>query len=184
LLQPPPFSNERGANIVATLAAIPKILQNARNNLTEPVRPFAELSSDQLKDIRPRLLTSVRELKPLLDANSQKQIDSVAESAAQALEGFRDWLSARLGSMTSQTAVGRDSYIFFLKNVALLPYTPEQLLEIGRNEWARSVSFQTYAEHSNLATPELKIPQTIEEEIAHERRDEQAVRQYLQDKNI
>src|SRR6266478_7116793 len=52
LLQPPPFSNERGANIVATLSAIPRILQNARQTLTEPVRPFAELSLDQLKDIR------------------------------------------------------------------------------------------------------------------------------------
>src|SRR6266404_8933504 len=77
LLQPPPFSNERGANIVATLAVIPKILEDARHNLTEPVRPFAELSSEQLKDIRPRLLVSVRELKPLLDANSQRKVDAV-----------------------------------------------------------------------------------------------------------
>ncbi len=184
LLQPPPFSNERGANIVATLAVIPKILEDARHNLTEPVRPFAELSSEQLKDIRSRLLKSVRELKPLLDVNSQRKVDAVAESAVHALESFRDWLSNRLGSMTLQTAVGRDGYVFFIQNVALLPYSPEQLLEIGRNEWARSVSFQTYAEHRNLGKPEMRIPKSIEEEIAHEREDEQAVRQYLQDKHI
>ncbi len=184
LLQPPPFSNERGANIVATLSAIPRILQNARQTLTEPVRPFAELSLDQLKDIRPRLLTSVRELKPLLDANSQQKIDNAAESAVQALENYREWLRSKLSSMTLQTAVGRLYYIFFLKNVALLPYSPEQLLEIGRNEWARSVSFQTYEEHRNLGTPELGIPTSIEEEVGRERQDEEAVRQYLQEKHI
>ncbi len=184
LLQPPPFSSERGANIVATLGAIPKTLENARKNLTEPVRPFAELSLDQLKDIRPRLLTSARELKPLLDAKSQQQIDAAADSAALALEGYRDWLTARLPSMSAQTAIGAAGYVYFLKNVALLPYTPQQLLEIGRHEWARSVSFQTYEEHRNLGAPELRIPSSIEEEIGRERQDEQSIRQYLQDKHI
>src|SRR6266850_769105 len=128
LLQPPPFSSERGASIVATLKATPKILENARRTLTEPVRPFAELSLDQLKDIGPRLLTSVRELKPMLDANSQQKIDAAVEPAVQALENYREWLRSQLASMTLQTAVGRQNYVFFLKNVALLPYTPGQLL--------------------------------------------------------
>lgn len=184
LLQPPPFPKDRGANIVATLNAIPKILEGARQNLAEPVRPFAELSLKQLNDIRPRLLASVRELKPLLDADSQKQIDSAAESAVQALESYAQWLNAKLPSMRSETAVGREAYVFFLKNVALLPYTPEQLLEIGHDEWARSVSFQTYEEHRNLGAPEMPIAPSIEEEIARERRDEEAIRQYLQEKHI
>jgi uncharacterized protein (DUF885 family) len=184
LLHPSPFPKERGANIIATLRATPKILDNARQNLTEPVRPFAELSLGQLKDIRPRFLTSVRELKPILDTDSQKQIEAAAESAVQALESYRDWLSGMLTSMTTQTAVGNAGYVFFLKHVALLPYTPQQLLEIGRNEWARSVAFQTYEEHRNLGAPELGIPKSIEEEIARERRDEQSIRQYLHDKRI
>jgi uncharacterized protein (DUF885 family) len=184
LLQPSPFSSERGANIVATLNGTPRILENARLTLKEPVRPFAELSLDQLKEIRPRLLTSVRELKPLLDANSQKQIPAAVESAVRALESYRDWLSSNLASMKPETAVGRLDYVFFLKNVALLPYSPEQLLEIGRNEWARSVSFQTYDEHRNLGAPGLRIPTSIEEEIARERRDEETIRGYLQDKHI
>ncbi len=184
LLQPPPFRPERGANIVATLNAIPGILEDARRNLNHAVRPFAELSLDQLKDIRPRLLASVRELKPLLDAKSQQQIDGAAESAVQALEGYSDWLSGGLASMSSQTAIGTTGYVFFLKNVALLPYSPQQLLEIGRNEWARSVSFQTYEEHRNLGAPELRIPSSIKEEIARASNDEQSARQYLQDKHI
>ncbi|HWZ83112.1 MAG TPA: DUF885 family protein [Terriglobales bacterium] len=184
LLQPPPFASDRSASIVATLNAIPKILDNARANLTEPVRPFAELSVSALKDIRPRMLSSVRELKPLLDSTSQQQIDAAAEAAVKALEGYREWLGAKLPSMTTQTALGREGYVYFLKNVALLPYTPEQLLAIGQNEWARSVAFQTYEEHRNLGAPEMQIAPTIEEEMAREGKDEEAIRRYLQSKHL
>jgi hypothetical protein len=126
----------------------------------------------------------VRELKPLLDATSQKQIDAAAESAVQALESYRGWLSGKLVSMSSQTAIGPAGYVYFLKNVALLPYSPQQLLEIGRNEWARSVAFQTYEEHRNQGAPCLPMFASVEAEIARERTDEEAVRRYLQEKHI
>ncbi len=184
LLQPPPFTPERGVNIVATMNGAARTLQDARKNLAEPVRPFAELSLDALKDVRPRLLRSVSELKPLLDKNAQQQIDAAAEAAVRALEGYRDWLAEKLPSMSTQTAIGSQGYLYFLKNVALLPYTPQQLLEIGQNEWARSVAFQTYEEHRNLGAPDLKIPSSIEEQIAQERRDEESIRNYLQQKHI
>jgi hypothetical protein len=184
LLVPPPFGDARGANIVATLTEFPKILSGARGNLTEPVRPFAELALDQLADARPRVLASVKALKPLLDANSQKQIDAAANSAIRALEDYRQWLAGKLESMSPKSAIGARGYGYFLKNVALLPYSPEQLLEIGRQEWARSVSFQTYEEHHHLGDAQLPLPGSIDEEIARERRDEEAVRKYLIDKRI
>lgn len=184
LLEPPPFPAARGASIVATLNAFSKILTEARSNLTEPVRPFAELALDQLSDAHARLLVSVHELKPVLDPASQKRIDAAAESAVQALDAYRQWLTEKLPSMSPQTAIGASGYVYFLKNVALLPYSPQQLLEIGRQEWARSVAFQTYEEHRNLGAPELPIPTSLEAEIAREREDELAVRKYLQEKRI
>ncbi len=184
LLVPPPFDDARGKNIVATLNQFPKILTDARTNLTAPVRPFADLALDQLKDVRPRLLASVQALKPLLDAEPQKQIDAATNSALHALEDYRQWLTGQLDSMSTQSAIGAEGYEYFLKNVALLPYTPQQLLEIGRQEWARSVSFQTYEEHNHLGDPDLPMPTTIDEEIAHEKRDEESIRKYLVEKRI
>ena len=184
LLQPPPFSEARSANIVATLNAFPKILADGRANLTEAVRPFAELALDQLTDVRPRLLASVHALKPLLDVNAQKQIDAAADSAATALEAYRQWLSSNLDPMSSQSAIGSVGYVYFLKNIALLPYTPQQLLEIGRAEWARSVAFQIYEEHRNAGLPELPTPTSLEQEIAREKRDEAAVRLFLVQRRI
>jgi uncharacterized protein (DUF885 family) len=184
LLPPPPFDRDRTRQIISTLASVPNTIESAKQNLTRPVRPFAELALDQLQDIRPRLLKSVAELKPLLASGAAGDLDSDAEKALTALESYREWLKQRLPAMSTETVVGRENYVFFLKNVALLPYTPERLLEIGREEWARSVAFQTYEEHRNLGQPQLPVFKDQAEQIAREQKDELAVRRYLEAKQI
>ena len=184
LLPPPPFDAYRTRHIVATLASVPHTISNAEQNLSRPVRPFAELALDQLQDIRPRLLKSVADLKPLLDAGAVGDLDSSTGNAIAALESYREWLKQRLPAMSTEAAVGRDHYVFFLRNVALLPYTPEKLREIGREEWARSIAFQTYEEHRNLGQPQLPIFKDQAEQIAREQKDELAIRRYLEDKEI
>jgi uncharacterized protein (DUF885 family) len=184
LLPPPPFDAVRTRNIVVTLASMPQLVAAAKKNLTQPAAPFASLALDQLQDIRPHILKSVLELKPLLDASEARDLDSAAEKAAAVLESYRDWLKERLPSMSMQTAIGRDAYLFFLKNVALLPYTPEQLLEIGRLEWARAVAFQTYEEHRNASLPQLPVFKDQHEQIIAEQQDELAVRRFLDAKDL
>ncbi len=184
LLPPPPFDSARSKQIVATLASIPRTLASANQNLTEPAAPFARIALSQLQDIRSRLLKSVARLKPLLDAESSRNLDSVSEQAAVALESYRDWLTQRLATMRTETAIGRDNYVFFFKNVALLPFSPEQLLEMGKQEWARSVASQVYEEHRNAGIPQLGLFKNESEQIAQEQKDELAVRRYLQLKDI
>jgi uncharacterized protein (DUF885 family) len=184
LLPPPPFDSARSKQIVATLASIPRTLASARQNLTEPAAPFARIALSQLQDIRSRLLKSVAGLRPLLDAESSRDLDSDAERAAVALELYRDWLTQRLPTMRTETAIGRDNYIFFLKKVALLPFSPEQLLEMGKQEWARSVASQVYEEHRNTGIPQLPLLKDESKQIAQEQKDELAVRRYLQLKDI
>ena len=180
LLPLPPFDAARTRNIVATLASFSTTLGYARQNLSQPVAPFARLALDELKDANAHLLSSVQALKPFLNSAGSGGIDDAARAASTALDGYRDWLNQRLPSMASQSAVGRDSYLFFLKNVALLPYTPEQMLAAGRQDWARSVASQTYEEQRNLGRPPMPLFKDQAEQIAHEKSDELAVRRYLE----
>ncbi len=184
LLPPPPFDAARTREIVATLASIPRTVEGAKKNLTQPAAPFAQLALDQLKDVRVYLLKSIAELKPSLDPEAARGIDPAAEQAIVALESYRDWLARRLPGMSKETAVGRDAYMFFLKNVALLPYTPEQLLEMGRQEWARSVASQVYEEHRDANVPPLKLFNDQAEEVKREAKDELSVRKFLEEKDI
>jgi Bacterial protein of unknown function (DUF885) len=184
LLDPSPFSAERTRAMVATLRSIPLTLENGKKNLNHPVAPFAHLAIDQLENAGSKLAQSVQELKPHLDPTAVQGLDKAAQNAVSALQSYRDWLKAGLPTMSSDTAIDRESYTFFLKNVALLPYTPEQLLNMGKQEWGRAVSSQIYEEHRNQETPQLQLFKDQNEEIATQKKAELSIRRYLEEKNL
>ena len=184
LTQPPPFDPARSAEIVRRIQAIPQIVADAEANLRDPYRPLAVLSINQLKDIRPRLEEMSRELKPHLAPASAAQLDPAIQAAIAAFEGYRGWLAPRLPAMSNTVAVGRQGYVFFLKHVALLPYTPEELTTMGRQEWERAVAFEAYESNRNSALPQLVPAKDQAAQMAREERQEQEVRDFLEQKNI
>jgi len=179
LLQPPPIDPVRSGEILRRMSAIPRLIEDAKANLDRTSRPFAELAIASLQDIRPRLLKAAAAIKPLLDPPAAAQFDPATDKAAAALESFSQWLTERLPSMSKQTAIGRKNYTFFLKSVALMPYSPDQILAMGESEWQRAVSFETYERQRNAGRPQLALPANQTEQIAREKRDESAVREYL-----
>lgn len=184
LLQPPPFERARSTEILRRMNAVPQILKNAKANLEDPVRPMAEEAIATLKDIRPRLLKAIQELKPLLDPAAASEIDGASGKAIEALESYSTWLSDRLKTMVAKNSIGRHDYAFFLKNVALMPFTPEQVLAMGQQEWDRAVAFESYERQRNAGLPELAIPASQAEQAGRQKRDEAAVRQYLDEKGF
>jgi uncharacterized protein (DUF885 family) len=184
ILDSSPFDAGRTRTLVATLKSIPATLENGKKNLTRPVAPFALLAIDQLEHAGTGLAKSVQELKPRLDPSASQDIDQAVQNASRALQSYHDWLKQRLPTMSSETAVGRDSYLFFLKNVAFLTYTPEQLLAMGRQEWGRAVSSQDYEEHRNQEVAPQPLFKDLDEQIRREKEQEQSVRQYLEQKDL
>lgn len=190
LLQPPPFDSRRSGEISARMADIPAILENAKADL-HPVGPFARLALDALHDVRAELQTVSHEVGPMLAGDAThpstdraKEFQAAAERAVAALESYRGWLEQRLPSLPVETAVGRDAYDFFLQNVALLPYRPEQLLAMSRQEWERAVAFEQYAKQRNQGLPELPLASSVEEQGRRTERDELAIRRFLETKGI
>ena len=184
LLQPPPIDRARSEEIVSRMASIPRTVEAAKLNLDQAVAPFARLAIEELKDARPRLLTVARELKPLLAAESAERLEAATEAAIAALESFRAWLEQRLPSLPANTAVGREAYLYFLNRIALMPFTPEQLLEMGRQEWDRAVAFETYERQRNQGAPPLALFPNQAAQMAREEREEQEIRRFLEQKGI
>src|SRR5262245_29180430 len=141
LLPPPPFDARRSATIARYVGGFPRTLEQAKANLDEAAAPFARLAIADLDGIGPRLGEAIAALKPLLVASEVRTLDADTGRAVAALEGYKAWLEARIAAMPGESAVGRESYVFFLKNVALLPFTPEELLALGRQEWERAMAF-------------------------------------------
>jgi hypothetical protein len=172
LLPPPPVDEERRNQLRLRIRQIPRTVEAAKKNLDEAKAPFARVTIASLDGVRGRLETVSKELS--LDV----------EEAIVALESYRAWLQARVSGMPEATAVGRDTYRYFLHHVALLPYTPEDLVLLARQEWERSVAFEGYESLRNRDLPELAYFPTQQAQIDAEARDEQAIRRFLEEKDI
>jgi uncharacterized protein (DUF885 family) len=179
LLPPPPFDKTRSSDLVTRLQNIPALVEEAEANLQKPAAPFAKLAIDSLADIRSQLQVVAHDVGPLLTGDYGQELASATSSAATSLEAFRAWLQQRLPSMPPHTPVGRDGYMFFLKNVALSPFTPEQLLEMSRQEWARSVAWEAIEHQRDIEVPELTMFSSLDEQLERTTDMEAAVRRFL-----
>jgi uncharacterized protein (DUF885 family) len=179
LLPPPPFDSTRAHELILRLQNIPSLLAEGEANLQHPAAPFARLAVDSLADIRGSLAVVLREVGPMLPDPERAQLRPAIESATAGLESYRAWLQQRLPSMSEQTAVGREAYVFFFENVALYPFSPEQLLEMSRQEWARSVSSEQLERQHNQSVPRLKMFPDIDAQVRRTTETESQVRNYL-----
>ncbi len=184
LLLPPPFNAQRQADLVTRLQSFPATLASARENLTDMRKPFAQLAIDALDDLPQRFNTMLTALAPQLDPATTKALHESAPAAISALESYRGWLKQKLPGMRQETAIGRDNYIFFLRNVALMPYTPEQLLAMSQQEWDRTVAFEAYEEARNTGLPPMPIFPDQQAQIERERKDEAEIRTFLGARHI
>ncbi len=107
-----------------------------------------------------------------------------AADAADAAEAYRDWLEKNLSSYPAKSAVGRENYLFFLRKVALNPYTPEQLLAMSRQEWSRAVAFEQYEHQRDMGKPDLPLATSFEDQRQKTQAAEQSIRRFLNEKGI
>jgi len=175
---------KRARNIILRLESIPATVEHAKQNLVDPVAPFADIALANLRDIGKKLAVTAAALKETMPQSLRQRLDNATEAAAEALEDYAHWIQAQRSNMTAEFSVGRQGYSYFLKNVALIPYTPEQLLRMGRLEWNRAVAFDTYERVRNAALPRAKLFASVAEEIEQLRKDELAIRKFLEERNI
>ena len=179
ILPPPPFDKTRTSDLIARVQNIPSIVEEAEANLQHPAAPFAKLAIASLSDVRSQLWLIAHDVGPLLTGNDAQELSPAVERAASSLESFRDWLQKRLPTMPPHTPVGRDAYVFFLKNVALYPFTPEQLLDMSRLEWARSVAAEQIEHQRDIEVRALEPFDTLDEQLQRTNDMESAIRRFL-----
>ncbi len=174
-----PYDATRSREILTRIENIPAILQQGEENLANPPAPFATVAIQALENIRPRLQQMATALLGSTTLKEQ-ELNRATDHAADALEKFRQWLQEKLPSLPAETALGRDAYIFFLKNVALMPYSPEELLAMGQQEWNRAVAFEAFEKERNRNVPPLKSASNTDSWIKDAAAKELLIRQFLE----
>ncbi len=184
MLSPLPFDEARSLDVALRLESIPRTLDEARAALDGAAAPFAKLAIEDLVGVGPRLRSSMKALSPLLAPEARGRVAPASDKAIAALDSFRVWLEALLPSLPDRKPVGRDGYLYFLRNVALVPYSPEELLVMGRQEYDRSVALEVFERQRNTGVAELPM---VPDQVAHAAmtaRDEAEIRRFLEEKGI
>jgi len=183
LTVPAPYDEARSREILTRIDNIPSILEEGMQNLQKPPAPFARVAAQALENIRPHLHQMASALAKSTTLK-EDELYTTTDRASDALEKYRMFLQQSIPSLPNETALGRDAYVFFLKKVALMPYSPEELLAMGRQEWSRAVAFEAYEANRNKKVPPLKIADNIDNWIKDAAAKELQVREFLESNNI
>jgi len=183
LTVPGPYDEAQSREVLARLNAIPGILDQAEKNLSSPPVPFARMAIDRLAQIRSQLETVARTLPPQTTIPA-RDWQASTERAASSLEEYRAWLQKELPRLPMQSAIGREKYVWFLRHVALMPQTPEEMISQAEQEWRRAVAFQGIEENRNRSLPPLVMATTKEEFVKRNQKAELEVRDFLDRRRI
>ena len=147
-----PLSNEDKAKAEATLQAIPKLFEQAKNNLTEAAGDLAELAiRDNERDARifDRIAEQSQEHHPALAADAQR--------AGNAVHDYVRWLEQNKHRMTAPAGIGKENYSWWMKNVQLSPWGWEESNAIIQREYDRIIVFLKLEEQRNRKLPPLEV---------------------------
>lgn len=143
-----PLKGDALARFRASLEAVPAALRQARVNLTDPRGDLARLAIVQ-KQVEINVFAELAARA----AKVQPELVQPARRAQAAAAEFRAWLQSIEAGLPAHGGVGKENYAWYLKNVLLLPYTPEEVETIGEREYQRQVAFLKIEEHRNRAIP-------------------------------
>jgi uncharacterized protein (DUF885 family) len=179
ILPPPPIQPDRQKQILARLERIPDTLNDARANLTDIRAPYVRVTLRTLDGIEGRMQRFKEAMHSQLAEENKSRFDKDIAAAQESLISYRTWLQSKAQGLPEKTAVGREGYLYFLRNVALMSYTPEQMLAMGRQEWERSVAFESYAQAANTGLPKMPIYPDVHAQEQSGDKAELAIREYL-----
>ena len=141
---------------IARLRACPRVLEQGRANLTDTVREFAQIASEDIRDGDSLYTTTLDEIARDTSPATRAQLSQAQAVALHALHAYRAWLDARMSSFhAGGFAVGRAQYDWYLRRVLMLPYDSAQVAQIGRVDLARDRALEMWenARDAQLPSP-------------------------------
>ncbi len=166
-----PLAPKHTAEIAAQIRTIPKLLEQAKNNLTGNARDLWIAGIRSMKGQSADLTALAEKV-----AGSKNKLAAEVQAARAATDSFCAWLEREAPSKTGTSGVGLENYNWYLKNVQLVPYTWQEEVTIMHRELARAHAALRLEEHRNRKLPPQTLVATAEE---YDRRFNEAVTEYV-----
>ncbi len=191
-----PVAQEELASLGTELRAVPRVLEQARANLTTASGELAGMAirqlemSDGINQGEPRramlpegVIGWYRDLLDRLPSHHPEIVPD-AKAAMRAAEEFRDWLKQQQPMMTEPAWIGLDNYNWYMRHVRLMPFDATSARLLGEREEDRARVFLKIEEHRNRALPPIAPVKTAEEHERRVRDAERHIRAFIQEHEL
>ena len=181
----PPYDDARQDALIAVLAAVPAQVEVARAHLEEHgVADLARAAVTEMESIGTRVRTGAEALRIHVDPARHAALGAAAEAAAAALDEWCAWLDDAADRMAPARAVGRDSFVWFLRAVALIPDDPDDLVRAATQDLNRAIVWEQLTRNRYRNAPPAELARTIEEQVDTEARHERQIRDFYEREDL
>jgi len=166
-----PLSPTDAAEITAGLQPIPKLLEQAKTNLTGNQKDLWTYGVKAIKAQNAELTAFAGKI-----GDTQPDLNAAVEKARAATDALATWLESQAASKTAPAGIGVENYNWYLTNVQLVPYTWQDEVTLMERELARSSASLALEEQKNAKLPP-QVP--VASAAEHEQRFGAAVTEYM-----
>jgi hypothetical protein len=178
------------------LDAVPAILAQARDNLTEPSGELADQAifhlerfdgvgqGEPYRDDPPAgTIGWFVDLCGRVEAATPSDTER-CRAALAAVREYRDWLRAERGGMASSAGIGTDNLNWYFSHVRLLPYDVTEITVLGEREFHRYRAAYEIVRNRNLQLEALELTTSAEQHEARTREAERQVRTLIEEQSL
>lgn len=146
LVKKPFASSEvRTKDAISRLRACRRVLDEGKTNLTDVVREFAQIASEDIGSGDSLYTTSLDVVAQNASPATKIQLKAAQSDALAALHDYKKWIDAHLnGWYAGGFAVGKKQYNWYLRRVLLLPYDSDRVRAIGSLELRRDRGLEAW----------------------------------------
>lgn len=181
----PPFDPDRQHGVIHLLNQVGPQLEVARENLARAgTTALANAAVRLLGDIDEALPRSMSEVSSLFDTGLRRPLSTAGTTATRDLVDFREWLRDQQARMSEHEPVGRDKFVWFLRNVALLALPPEEIVLLANREIQRNYAWEEVERNRGSENRRPPAFETAETQAVHQIRLEQEVREFYENQNL
>lgn len=193
---PLPAAGEALAALRTRLRAVPRILEQAKQNLTDGAGELTNLAIRNLEQADgvghghpyrptppPGVIGWYDDLLLQLPKHHPDLV-SEATAAKQAVVSFRAWLQQHQSKLNAPAGIGIDNYDYYQRYIRLMPYTAEDNVRLGDRELARGRAFLALERHRNRKLPALEASPTEEEYTRRKEEADRQIREFIRTEGI
>lgn len=185
LLPLPPYSPEAERGLVVVAGSIPVRVELARRHLEESgVADLAHVAAIDLEGMRDRFVASVAALAGVVSHETLGELQALAPAAGKSLEALGVWLASAGESLAASVPVGRERFVWFLRNVALIADEPEDLVRAALQDYRRAVLAELVTKNRFRDLPPEPVAPSIGAQVERQVRQEAEVRAFSESEGL